>query len=147
MFKTTLALEFEALKADLLAAYKESEQYTSGNWGNTVQVVELPNGFRLVADGYIKGRKPGKQPPSEAIELWLQQKGIAAQAEKNINISTLAYLIARKIGREGWRPKEPHFIDTVITAERIQDMLGAAANTTLEFFINHLTYLVKNIAV
>lgn len=147
MIKETLSAEFEKLKADLLSAYQSSGQSTSGTWGDSLEIVELPNGFRLMADGYILGRKPGKQPPSKAIELWLQQKGIAAQAEKNISTSSLAYLIARKIAKEGWQPKQPHFIDTIITPQRIQQMLDTATGTALADFMAQLSASIKTIAV
>lgn len=147
MIKQILAVEFEKLKADLLSAYQSSGQSTSGTWGDSLEIVELPNGFRLMADGYILGRKPGRQPPSKAIELWLQQKGIAAQAEKNISTSSLAHLIARKIAREGWQPKQPHFTDIVITPQRIQQMLDTASGIALADFMAQLTAFIKTIAV
>jgi hypothetical protein len=43
------------------------------------------------------GRKPGKQPPTDPIQKWIQAKGIAT----DISDKSLAYLIARKIGKEG----------------------------------------------
>lgn len=43
------------------------------------------------------GRKPGRMPPVDVIQLWVHQKGIAAgQDERQV-----AYLIARAIGRRG----------------------------------------------
>lgn len=44
------------------------------------------------------GRKPGRQPPVEPIQKWLQQRGIQP---RDISQKSLAYLIARRIGREG----------------------------------------------
>lgn len=44
------------------------------------------------------GRKPGKQPPIDVIEQWIDQKPVAL---RGITKRSLAYLIARKIGREG----------------------------------------------
>lgn len=44
------------------------------------------------------GRGPGKMPPSDSIETWLQQRGIVPL---DISQKSLAFLIARKIGREG----------------------------------------------
>ena len=45
----------------------------------------------------VNGRKPGKQPPIDTILGWLQKKGITA----DISQRSLAFLIARKIGRLG----------------------------------------------
>lgn len=68
----------------------------------------------------------GKMPPVKAIEEWIQAKGIRP-LEKKISVSSLAYAIAHKIGREGTRRfkagGKPEFIDAVITAERIQDII------------------------
>lgn len=45
----------------------------------------------------VHGRKPGKQPPLEAILGWVQKRGLAT----DISERSLAFLIARKIGRVG----------------------------------------------
>lgn len=44
------------------------------------------------------GRRPGKQPPTEPILKWVQERGITPS---DISQESLAFLIARKIGREG----------------------------------------------
>jgi len=44
------------------------------------------------------GRKPGKQPPRSVIEKWLDDKPVAL---REISKKSLAFLIARKIGKEG----------------------------------------------
>lgn len=54
-----------------------------------------------------KGRKPGKMPPIDAILQWVKVKPIIPR-ENNGVIPTekqLAYLIARKIGRDGTDPQ------------------------------------------
>jgi hypothetical protein len=43
------------------------------------------------------GRKPGKMPPPTIIEKWMNDKPIGTDIPR----SSLAYLIARKIGQEG----------------------------------------------
>lgn len=44
------------------------------------------------------GRKAGKQPPTSEIERWLEDKPVQVQ---DISKKSLAFLIARKIGKEG----------------------------------------------
>lgn len=43
------------------------------------------------------GRKPGRMPPVEAIQLWVIRKGIASSD----NAKSVAFLIARAIGKRG----------------------------------------------
>lgn len=45
----------------------------------------------------VYGRRPGKQPPIDSILGWLQKKGITSDIPER----SLAFLIARKIGRLG----------------------------------------------
>lgn len=45
------------------------------------------------------GRRPGKFPPVDAILQWIQAKGITPSG--NIAPKSLAFLIARKIARQG----------------------------------------------
>jgi hypothetical protein len=46
----------------------------------------------------VHGRRPGKQPPIDNILAWIKKKGIEA---KDISERSLAFLIARKIGKLG----------------------------------------------
>ena len=139
-----LAAEFELLKAEVIAKYEASGQQASSDWTDTFVVQQLPNGFNLVADGYINGRGPGKPPPSEAIEAWIKQKGIAAKLEKGMSVHTLAYLIARKIGREGWKPKPEHqnIIESLVTPQRIQQILDKVGEVYVTDFTTTLINLL-----
>lgn len=48
------------------------------------------------------GRRPGKQPPSSALELWVRRKlGVPENRVKSV-----AFLVARKIGRKGTKAVE-----------------------------------------
>jgi hypothetical protein len=144
-----LATEFELLRADIISAYRARGQAVSGNWADTVEVEATPNGYSITAADYINGRGPGKPPPSKAIEEWLQQKGIATRLEKNMTISSLAFLIARKIGREGWKPKAGtvDIVDSVVTPERIQQMLNNVGAVYLDNFTNTIINYLKQAAL
>lgn len=50
------------------------------------------------------GRKPGKQPPMEKILTWVKSKGIKP-LNKKIPEKSLAFIIARSIGKKGIKPK------------------------------------------
>ena len=48
------------------------------------------------------GRRPGKMPPVSAIEEWITRRRIVPEPNTSTpNVTSLAYVIARKIGREG----------------------------------------------
>lgn len=64
--------------------------------GNLVIYSTMP-GFNYIMT-LETGRKPGKMPPVEPIQRWMQQRGIVP---RDISQESLAFLIARRIGREG----------------------------------------------
>jgi hypothetical protein len=144
---TTVILqqEFEALRADLIAKYDELGMRTTGNWADSLEVVVSENKAVILGVPYSQqlesGRVPGKQPPSQMIEQWIKDKGIASRIEGKISISSLAYLIARKIGREGWK-REDHggveLISQVVTPERIQSILDRLSDIYVTDFTNDL---------
>lgn len=77
-----------------------------------------------------KGRGPGKRPPLSKIEGWIERTGIVPSADANgrtISIKSLAFLIARKIGREGTEGK--HIIRDIVErdAEEWANRIRAAA--------------------
>ena len=137
--------DFEQLRQEVIAAYQTQGQAATGNWADSVQIIELPNGFSLVADDYINGRGPGKPPPSSAIEQWIINKGIAARMGKDISIGSLAFLIARKIARTGWHPKPgtQNPIEAVVTPQRIQQLLDKAADYYTSDFCSTIINLLK----
>ena len=48
------------------------------------------------------GRPPGKMPPVSAIEEWITRRRIVPESNNSTpNVTSLAYVIARKIGSEG----------------------------------------------
>lgn len=156
MSKRTLSIEFESLKDDLIKAYDAKGMRASGQWANALEVVVEPNRATLLGLDYSQqletGRKSGKQPPSEAIEQWIYDKGIAQQIQNEISVSSLAYLIARKIGREGWKREEHggvELISEVITEQRIQriiDEVGTARATAYATDIIILLQELENAA-
>lgn len=142
-----LTAEFEALKEELAAAYSASGASVTGNWAQQLEVKASGTGAQLWGTGYIEGRKPGTPPPSEAIEQWIVAKGIASRLENDMSISSLAFIIARKIGREGWKPEEGSVIKKVITAQRIQQIIDKAGMAVLPEFTSDIIHHLKTIAV
>jgi hypothetical protein len=130
MSSAVLSKEFEALKADLITAYDAKGMRASGKFADSLEV--RVDGFKaqLWGESYAQqletGRQAGKFPPIDSIKQWIVDKGIANRIEGQISISSLAFLIARKIAREGWK-REQHggveLISEVITEQRIQKII------------------------
>ena len=133
-----LRAEFELLRSEIIAAYEASGMGSSGTWADSLVVNAGDSGASITGAGYIDGRGPGKPPPSEAIEQWIKAKGIAGEIEKGISVSSLAFLIARKIGREGWKPDgdTESIIESVVTPRRIQQIIDKGGEICLEEITN-----------
>lgn len=143
-----LAAEFEAIKADVITRYQESGLSVTGNWATTLEVTATETSASLLGASYLDGRPPGKQPPSEAIVNWIEAKGIASQIENEISITSLAFLIARKIGREGWQPETTgsDIIAQVVTPQRIQQVIDRVSTPLVTEFCNDIINFLKQIA-
>jgi hypothetical protein len=153
-----LTKEFEALKADLIAKHDELGMRASGNWADSLEVVVSENKAQLFGAKYSEqlefGRKPGGSTGtgtsfSEAIEQWIRDKGIANRIEGEISVSSLAFLIVRKIMREGWKREEHggvELISQVVTPERIQSILDKISDIYVVDFTNDLIELLKQAA-
>lgn len=152
-----LTLEFEELKSDLAAKYIELGMRASGDWEDSldVNVTERSGTVKATITGldYSRqlesGRAPGKQPPSDVIEQWIKDKGIAFNMERNISISTLAFLIARKIGREGWKRQGYGGVDLisqVVTPERIQSIIDKVSDIYVPSFTNEIINYLRQAA-
>ncbi len=136
--------ELNILMQELIAAYDAKGMRASGRWADSLQV-EV-NGTRGILTGlqYTEqlqyGRRAGRFPPVEQIEQWIRDKGIQA-IDASINIRTLAFLIARKISREGWNRQGfggVELVDEVLTPARIQqalDNISLTAATVLSEMI------------
>lgn len=142
-----LTAEFEKLKAEISTAYEAGGMAASGSWGSNLQLQLTGNSASITAPDYINGRRPGSPPPSKAIEEWIIAKGIAARLQRDITISSLAYLIARKIGREGWQPKQEDIVQSIATPARIQQIIDKAGESCLSGFTNEIINHLKTFAV
>lgn len=102
----------ENCKSDLVQDQVAKRLTKSGRSAATLEVANVTDssGQLLAGDSImaqIFGRAPGKQPPTNAIVAWIESAGIQPEG---ISIESLAFLIARKIGREGtdiWKGLQP----------------------------------------
>lgn len=85
------------------------------------------------------GRRPGKMPPIDAIEQWVKIKPVVPNAINGRIPDTrqLAFLIARKIGREGIEPK--NYLRNTMYSEEVNLIINAIKNNITEQVIQSLT--------
>lgn len=114
-------------KAELEACgYQDGQLYrtlsysVSTGTGGWVISVSLENYWKYIESG----RRPGKMPPLDVIEKWIKVKQIlprplTLKSGKSVvpTIPQLSFLIARKIGRDGIRPR-PFFKQSFEEAKR-----------------------------
>lgn len=155
---TTLEIlnqEFESIKQDLILRHEQLGMRSSGQWENELETTVTTNGDRIIAsivgthytEQLVYGRKPGKFPPIKDIERWIYEKGI--KLENNIKLSSLAFLIARKIAKEGttyFRQGGTDLIESVITPERIQQIINKIKELNITTITKGLIEQLKKVA-
>ena len=131
--------EFELIKQDLIKRYNEKGMRASGNFESSLEIKKNNNSVELWGANYTEqlesGRNSGKFPPVDAIKQWILDKGINFE---NITLSSLAFLIARKISREGWNRQGyggVELVSEVITPQRIQSIIDKVGTLEVNKFI------------
>ena len=91
----------ESMAPVLLDKYKElsTSQNVSVEVGELEVTLHLPSYWMYIENG----RGPGKFPPIQAIQNWIEVKHIVPR--NNATVPQVAYLVARKIAREGTQGK------------------------------------------
>lgn len=153
MSKDILIQEFESIKTDIIDLYDQKKMRASGNFAESLEVVmNGETSVKLLGNDYAvqleQGRKPGKFPPIKAIEQWIKDKGIFANVLQEIKISSLAFLIARKIAKDGWKREKSggvELISSVITDERIQSIIDKVGEVETIKFTNELIDMLQSI--
>lgn len=141
--------ELEAIKEELIAKHKALGMESSGKWLESLESQKTELGGVLMGAKYteqlVYGRRPGKFPPIKAIEQWIFQKGIRATGEM-ISLSSLAFLIARSIAKNGtkyYQQGGTDLIDAVITPQRIQRILDRVSVFNTSLFVGEITRTLK----
>lgn len=136
-----LTQELEKLKQELIEKHKSLGMKASGNWIESLSVEVNDEGGIIWGTDYTKqlveGRPPGKFPPIKAIEKWIYDKGIIA----DIPLSSLAFLIARKIAERGtdyYIQGGTDLISGVITDARVKELVDVIGFTWLDYEYKYL---------
>lgn len=144
-----LSEEMDSLITDLGAKYIELKMKASGEWLEALK--NKSKGLTGIISGkdyteyMVNGRGPGKFPPLQNIIKWIKDKGLAI-IDKTITVSSLAFLIARKIAREGtkyFKEGGTDLISSVITPERIQRIIDKVTKFHVNSFVSDITNAFK----
>jgi len=154
MSSQVLSREFEALKTDLIQAYDAKGMRASGKFAETLEVKVTGLTAQLWGENYAQqletGRKSGKFPPIDAIKKWIEDKGIASRIQGEISISSLAFLIARKIAREGWKREQfggVELISQVVTDQRMQKIIDEVGAEQALIYSTEIIRLTQELAI
>lgn len=154
MSKEIFDIEFEKIKNELIREYDRLGMRASGSWADELEVVSTKNTGKILGLSYSEqlefGRKKGGRPPIEAIKKWIVDKGIVSKIKGNISVSSLAFAIATKIGKQGWK-REKHgglnLVSNVITPQRMQIVIDKIGVNEVFVFTERLKKQIKIIAI
>lgn len=145
-----LKTEFEALREELKEKHLQLGMKASGQWIESLDNKSQRLSGQLWGEPYteqlVNGRAPGKFPPIAMIEKWIYDKGITPDG---IKISSLAFLIARKIANEGteyFKQGGTDLVDAVITPKRIQEIIDKVSEFHINSFLSEVTGVFKQMA-
>lgn len=149
-----LKKEFDQIEKDLIKRHIELGMKSSGKWIASLEneVVQSGSVYKAEITGLqyteqlVWGRKPGKFPPIKAIEEWIIAKGIQP-IEKNIKISSLAFLIARSIAEKGttyFQQGGTDLVESVVTPERIQNIIDQISIVNVNHIVSGLVTKLEN---
>ena len=147
-----LSEEMDLIRLELIQKHIDLGMKASGQWVDTIEAITERLSGKILAQYYteyiVDGRKPGKFPPRGVIEKWIIDKGIKPLDDK-ISISSLAFLIARKIAREGteyFKQGGTDLIEAVITPERIQRIINRVSTFQIDSFTSEIRSVLTSLA-
>ncbi len=148
--------EIESILNDITALYIKEGKKVTGQFADGLSAEYLPNEATIKGYTYLAGRGPtkkagkaGEPTLQEQILKWIKAKGIKGKKD-DIKASSLAFLIARKIHKEGtnsdfWLK----IYEQVITPQRIDSIIEKVAELNVNKIINTVTaeleILAKNV--
>lgn len=95
----------DSIKAEIIESQSQKGMVASGGSARSLETSAEELSGQITGVEYFRfqefGRAPGKQPPIDSIEKWITDKRL--NVPEKWTIRGFAYVIARKIGREGSR--------------------------------------------
>ena len=139
-----LKREIDLLLSDILEAYERSGKKVSGQFAEGLGATYKDNEATIHGYLYMAGRGPTKSRQKssptlrERIEEWIKQRGIVPYG--NISVSSLAYIIARQIHKEGTNKEGWYRIyQEVITPERVDQIINSVAQFNLNKLLSQVS--------
>ena len=142
---TILTSEGKSIVKDLRDSMKTKGLDASGDTSRsidyTVEETLTKSTLKITSNRSIGalqfGRRPGRRPPLETILRWIDTKPITP--EGNISKKSLAFLIQRKIGRDGIKVPNVHnvggVLSDVINDQRIDQIFTEVKRASINRFI------------
>ena len=152
--------EFELVMEDIKQAYIDKGMKATGKTSDSIENVSKGETGKLIADQNIEALEKGRSPTSKGnsggetlvdiIKKWIVDKGVVNRIRGNITISSLAFLIARKIHKEGWNRSEHgglNLISDVFTDKRIQSIINKVGESATISFVTRIENEFKTIKI
>jgi hypothetical protein len=148
--------EIDSILEDIKKLYKSSGRKASGKFEEELEAVYEPNKGTIKGVTYLSGRGKtknghieGTKYLSESILDWLNAKSIRPRND-DISLKSLAFLIARKIHKEGTqRSRWLNVYELVITPQRINKIIDRVSqlnvNRLITEIVVELEILAKNV--
>ncbi len=154
-----LKKEFDLISKELTEKYDQLGMRASGRWEREKEVKIKESGTRLVGTiwgasytgalefgrGPTKGKGGSGKTLRDAIYQWIIDKRITSE----IPIRSLAFLIARKIHKVGWKRERyggVELISSVITTERIDQIIQKVGTIYVDVIVRGLVKELENFA-
>lgn len=154
MSKEILSREFESMKKDLIDLYNAKGMKASGEFEKSLRIEVGDDYAILFGSDYSQqlelGRQSGNFPPIKAIEQWILDKGVFNAVLQEIKLSSLAFLIARKIANEGWKREGfggVELISSVVNESRWQKIIEEVGEFWALQYSTQITTMINELEV
>ena len=150
--------EFDKLMADIGAEYERLGMRASGDFKEGLEVQVTPESGKLLGLPYALQLDEGRKPTSSGgdgellrrITKWVVDKGVVNNIRDNISVSSLVFLITRKIHREGWKRQGfggVNLVSNIVTDKRMQDIIDKIGQNMTLSFVSKLEKEFKTIEI
>ena len=143
----------------MIDEYDSKGMRASGKFANELEVVASSTNVILLGGEHSEqleygrgktktGGTKGSGKLIDQIKQWIKDKGIVSNIKNDNDNSTLAFLITRKIHREGWnrsRRGGVGLISKVITESRIQSIINKVGVSQVDTLVLVLQKEFNNI--